>query len=708
MNRRLITVIAALLFATVTASSVQAALNSNYVIPGVPTFWQNYYKWGDKTYDHGDTVRLGCGVKKDGTYSPTIARCGCALTSLVTLLNFWGLGYKPIPWPYCDIDVSKPTDPPNLNDWLLSTKNKGYDSLGNVQWYSMKNYYYCGVYPGSFYLYMRPYRSCAPSLNNDCFQVKWSTSTETLLDLDLLSGRPDIARITKSNGKSHFVVVAGYCASKSDYIIYDPAGVYYPLSGTCDPANLQFPTLQLLYPGSKISRIYRYQGVFTNIAPRVGYLYFYDLSPIQYQIINPQGQITGYDPATGNTIQDASGANYFEESIDSADPDDPPSEPSHVLMMDEPPSGNYIIKVFGMGDGPYTVKMTGMTDDGTALDDAPIITGTAYPGMVETYRISYSASTGQTTISTSNQVPVANAGADQTVKIGTAVTFDGSASYDSDGDPLKYSWSFTSKPVGSSATLSNADTKSPSFTPDLPGQYILKLVVNDFFTDSSPAALTITAFSNQPPVADAGPDQNIILSGSSTPEGAPPIWVSFDGSKSYDPDNDAISYKWSLLSKPALSNTSLSATNVVNPALMVDVPGAYTVQLIVNDGFIDSSPDTVTATALNPIDVAIKAFRAPSRMVLGDTKEVTVVVKNLSSVDASFEVIVDDISEGNVGRASGVEGVGKGGTAVKIPYTPTTAGAHILAVTVRVTNPLSDDPNKGDNIATDTVLVVAR
>ena len=94
-------------------------------------------------------------------------------------------------------------------------------------------------------------------------------------------------------------------------------------------------------------------------------------------------------------------------------------------------------------------------------------------------------------------------------------------------------------------------------------------------------------------------------------------------------------------------------------------------------------------------------------MVLGDTKEVTVVVKNLSSIDASFNVTVEDITEGRmVGTATGIEGAGRGGTSVKISYIPTTTGEHILKATATVTNPDSADPNMIDNILTDITFVV--
>jgi len=77
-----------------------------------------------------------------------------------------------------------------------------------------------------------------------------------------------------------------------------------------------------------------------------------------------------------------------------------------------------------------------------------------------------------------NRIPIANAGPDQAV--GTSVvTLDGSASFDPEGNPLTFSWVFSSVPDGSGATLSNAGTNSPTFTADVVGSYVVSLTVSD-------------------------------------------------------------------------------------------------------------------------------------------------------------------------------------------------------------------------------------
>ena len=204
-----------------------------------------------------------------------------------------------------------------------------------------------------------------------------------------------------------------------------------------------------------------------------------------------------------------------------------------------------------------------------------------------------------------NSAPVANAGPDQTVAVGDTVTLDGSASSDVDRDSLTYSWTFISRPTGSTATLSNANTVAPSFSADQGGDYVVQLVVNDGTVDSLPDTVTISTL-NSAPVANAGPDQLV----------PPDNTVTLDGSASSDVDGDSLTYSWSFTTRPSESSATLANPTTVNPTFVADLAGTYVVQLIVNDGIVNSqTPDEVTIIANTPP----VANAGPDRTVFSST-----------------------------------------------------------------------------------------
>ena len=100
-------------------------------------------------------------------------------------------------------------------------------------------------------------------------------------------------------------------------------------------------------------------------------------------------------------------------------------------------------------------------------------------------------------ISSANLAPTAEAGLDDGGVVGLTTVLDGANSSDPENDPLTFSWSFVQKPTGSTAPLTGAGTDMPSFIPDLPGLYVVQLVVSDPFDDSAPDAVTITVITGE-------------------------------------------------------------------------------------------------------------------------------------------------------------------------------------------------------------------
>jgi hypothetical protein len=196
--------------------------------------------------------------------------------------------------------------------------------------------------------------------------------------------------------------------------------------------------------------------------------------------------------------------------------------------------------------------------------------------------------TDEVLVSTENtdRPPVAVAGPDQSVEPGQNVCLDGSGSFDPDLDPISaYAWSFTTRPDGSAAVLAGAATATPCFTADRRGDFVVQLIVTANAVASVPDTVVVTT-NNVRPVADAGPDQTVMIDDE----------VSLDGTGSTDANGDALGFNWTFVSRPAGSSATLAGALTPFASFAADVAGPFVVQLIVNDGLLDSLPDTTLIT----------------------------------------------------------------------------------------------------------------
>jgi hypothetical protein len=182
-----------------------------------------------------------------------------------------------------------------------------------------------------------------------------------------------------------------------------------------------------------------------------------------------------------------------------------------------------------------------------------------------------------------NAPPTASAGPAQVHAPGTApsVTLDGSGSSDLEHAALAYQWSQLS---GWNVRLSDPSAVHPSFPLSWPGTYVFQLIVNDGLQNSQPAVVTITVGSNQPPVADAGRSLYV-------DRGSPRL----DGTGSYDPEGDPLTYYWRQVSGPVLT---ITGTNTATPQLSGLIPRTAlqkcVFQLSVSDGSLTSQLSSVT------------------------------------------------------------------------------------------------------------------
>ena len=217
--------------------------------------------------------------------------------------------------------------------------------------------------------------------------------------------------------------------------------------------------------------------------------------------------------------------------------------------------------------------------------------GTATLGLELPPGVTFTSESGVFLTAQQPSVPAANAGADQTVNEGDGVTLDGSASSDPEGDALAYTWTQTAGPP---VTLDLADPARPTFVaPPVPrdgATLTFQLVVSDGQQASAPAFVNVTVTNvNHAPSADAGPEQVVN-------EGSP---VALDGSASFDPDGDNLSYVWTQTGGPsvALADATTAQPSFVAPSVG-QATALLTFALTVGDGLASAS-DSVSVLVEN-------------------------------------------------------------------------------------------------------------
>ncbi len=197
-----------------------------------------------------------------------------------------------------------------------------------------------------------------------------------------------------------------------------------------------------------------------------------------------------------------------------------------------------------------------------------------------------------------NAAPRAVTGPDLEVFAGRRAILDGKGSLDPDGDALTYQWTLIQKPAASKAKLSRADKIKTAFKADVPGTYVARLVVTDAMGESGkPQTVKVNVPANRQPVATISEVLSQVSAGDT---------ITLYGSASKDPEGAPLTYRWSLLYKPAKSQATLAGNDGVESSLQLDVDGSYVVELVVNDGELDSVPVTVIVSTRNPVTAGIR------------------------------------------------------------------------------------------------------
>ncbi|MFA5056089.1 MAG: PKD domain-containing protein [Dehalococcoidia bacterium] len=172
-----------------------------------------------------------------------------------------------------------------------------------------------------------------------------------------------------------------------------------------------------------------------------------------------------------------------------------------------------------------------------------------------------------------NVPPVSNPGGPYTGNEGSPITFNGSASYDTDGMIVSYEWD-----LDNDGEYDDATGATPSFTWNDDYSGIVGLRVTDDAGEATAAATTVTV-NNVAPTVDAGANVEYVLSGSP---------VSFSGGFTDPGTGDTHTIEWNFGDGTPIVTGTLTPTHTYTSG------GDYTVTLTVTDDDGGVGSDTIT------------------------------------------------------------------------------------------------------------------
>lgn len=216
----------------------------------------------------------------------------------------------------------------------------------------------------------------------------------------------------------------------------------------------------------------------------------------------------------------------------------------------------------GLTEGSYSFELT-VTDDSLAISKDTVVV---------TVKV--------------NQPPTAAAGNDIFLTLpASSVQLNATGSVDPDGSIASYSWSELSGPA--TYTISDSTAIKPTISGLTKGVYTVLLTVTDNQGATASDTLIITVYPprNTPPIANAGPDQTIVLPASS---------VVLNGTASKDNDGIITTWHWRQLSGPSTATLGTPDSATTNAGSLV--AGTYSFELAVTDDSLAVARDTMNVT----------------------------------------------------------------------------------------------------------------
>ncbi len=382
-----------------------------------------------------------------------------------------------------------------------------------------------------------------------------------------------------------------------------------PLDGTYDPAfrhiiifvppNNLF-TIDLLQKDSSFAQQFHTDFTLEHFLD--------ELRDGKYDATDDIMKVIRDDIATAQTPESPSGLTATEISTTQIDLSwDVPDGTVTGYLIERSIDGGSNWSTIGFNDGS--------TD--TTYSDTGLVPATQYTYRVTATNTAGASNPSDTAIATTSTSPSSplsvSINAPSTGTTGTLVNL-GSAPTGGQ-PPYTYSWSLASVPSGSAAALSSITDPSPTFTPDIAGDYVVGVTVTDSASsphtaNSQVATITVTAL---PPLSvsinapSTGTTGTLVNLGSAPTGGQPPY-----------------TYSWSLASVPSGSAAALSSITDPSPTFTPDIAGDYVVGVTVTDSAssphtANSQVATITVTAPPPttVSLTVNSVELPSNPFAG-------------------------------------------------------------------------------------------
>ncbi|MCP4127871.1 MAG: PKD domain-containing protein, partial [Gammaproteobacteria bacterium] len=315
-----------------------------------------------------------------------------------------------------------------------------------------------------------------------------------------------------------------------------------------------------------------------------------------------------------------------------------------TYILDQSPAGMVIDAASGLITWTPGISQAGLHDVAVRAHDPLITSATQFFHITVTPR--------------PNGDPDAVPGGPYSGVTGQETAFDGSASSDPDEDAITdYHWNFGDSSTAHGASVTHTYAASGTFTVTL------------FVTDERGAAgsAVTTCSVTRPPDAKLGGPYEVKKG----------TVIQFDGSMSYDPDGDDLTYSWDFGdSSPAEAEVSASHAYTSG--------GNYQVILTVDDGRGGTDSATtlvwVTDTDLELADIDLSGVSADSQSLkLTGTVAVSIFNSGTTPAEQGYDVILfEDTDNDGVYSASGDSVIGV--TAVSEEH----AGGVLLTLPISV------------------------